>query len=136
MHRRVRARAWLRSALLAATAGGLFMIAPALAGTTDVNDFNLTTTTSRYGGNPGTQFHVSTGGAAIQYRWLDSPSRSMVISANDCFDFSVLGSSSSYGAGDTGYHTLWANGPSAYCFVLQGRTQSGSMSLYDGRVSR
>ena len=137
MHRRLRASARLRPALLAALFGGLFIIAPALAGTTDVNDFNLTEATSRYGGTPGTQYHVSTGGADVLYRWLDSPIKSTVISANNCGDYAMFGQAS-YGVSDTAYRTIWANGISGWCFVLQGRTQAGqgSMSLYDGRVSR
>ena len=91
MHRRLRAYARLRPALLAALFGGLFIIAPAVAGTSDLNDFNLTESTSHYG----TQYHVSTGGATVSYRWLDSPSKATVISVNDCTDGSVLGSASS-----------------------------------------
>ncbi len=138
MDRRMRASARLRPALLAALIGGLFIIAPAFAGTSDLTDFNLTESLSRYGGGQGTQYHVSTGGATVQYRWLDSPSKSTVISVNNCGDFTLLGNSSSYGAGDTSYHTLWSNGTSGWCFVVQGRTQAGqgSMSLHDGRISR
>jgi hypothetical protein len=134
MHRRLRAVARLRPALLAALLGGLFLIAPAVAGTSDLNDFNLVETVRTYP----SQYHVSTGGASVSYRWLDSPSKSTVISVNDCNDGFVLGGSSSYGSGDTGYHTLWSNGLSGYCFVVNGRTQSGqgSMNLYDGRISR
>src|SRR6201989_1185269 len=120
MHRRLRADARLRPALLAALLGGLFIIAPAFAGTSDLNDLNLTETTRSYP----TQYHVSSGGAAVAYRWLDSPSKSTVISVNDCTDGFVLGGTSSYGAGDTGYHTLWGNGLSGYCFVVSGRTQA------------
>jgi hypothetical protein len=138
MHRRLRASARLRPALLAALFGGLFLVVPALAFTSDINDFNLTENLSRYGGTPGTEFHVSSGGAAVQYRWLDSPSKSTVISSNNCGDYVLLGNSQSYSAGDTSYRTLWSNGTSGWCFVLQGRTQAGqgSMSLYDGRLVR
>jgi hypothetical protein len=134
MHRRLRASARLRSALLAAVAGGLFIIAPAFAGTSDLNDFNLTESLSHYA----TQYRVSTGGSAVAYRWLDSPSKSTVISVNDCNDGSLLGSSQSYSSGDTSYHTLWSNGISSWCMLVWGRTQAGqgSMSLYDGRISR
>jgi len=134
MHRRLRASARLRSALLAAMFGGLFIIAPAVAGTSDLNDFNLVETVRSYP----TQYHVSSGGSPVAYRWLDSPSKSTVISVNDCTDGFVLGGSQSYGAGDTSYHTLWSSGLSGWCFVVSGRTGSGqgSMSLYDGRISR
>ena len=135
MHRRLRASARLRSALLAAMFGGLFLIAPAVAGTTDINDFNLTETVSTYGG--GTQFHVTTGGQIVQYRWLDSPVKSTVISANNCGDAAMLGQAS-YGVSDTAYGTIWSSGFSQACFILRGRTQAGqgSMSLYDGRINR
>jgi hypothetical protein len=134
MHRRLRASARLRSALLAAIFGGLFVISPALAAVpTDMNDWNLTESVSTWG----SQFHISTGGSLVQYRWLDSPSKSTVISINTCSDWAVLAAPSSYGVGDTSYHSLY-NGASGQCFVLRGRTAAGqgSMNLYDGRVNR
>jgi hypothetical protein len=135
MHRRLRASARLRPALLAALFGGLFLVVPAVAGTTDINDFNLTETVSTYGG--GTQYHVTTGGTIVQYRWLDSPAKATVISANTCSDWAMYGQAS-YGQSDTGYQTIWGSGTSQACFVLRGRTQAGqgSMSLYDGRINR
>jgi hypothetical protein len=135
MHRRLRASARLRSALLAAMFGGLFLVVPALAGTTDLNDFNLTETTTSYGG--GTQYHLTTGGSVVQYRWLDSPIKSTVISANNCGDAAMFGQAS-YGVSDTAYKTIWGNGTSQACFIVRGRTQAGqgSMSLYDGRINR
>jgi hypothetical protein len=135
MHRHLRASARLRPALLAGVIGGLLVIAPALAGTTDINDFNLTETTSSYGG--GTQYHVTTGGSVVQYRWLDSPIKGTVISANTCADAAMLGQAS-YGVSDTAYRTIWSSGYSQACFILRGRTQpgQGSMSLYDGRINR
>jgi hypothetical protein len=133
MHRRLRASARLRSALLAATFGGLFLIVPAFAATTDMNDWNLTETTSTWG----SQFHISTGGSLVRFRWLDSPNKSTVISANTCTDLAVLAVPSSYGGGDTTYHNLYS-GTAGQCFVLRGRTAAGqgSMSLHDGRVDR
>jgi hypothetical protein len=137
MDRRMRASLRLRSALLAAVFGGLLIVAPALAGTNDITDWNLTEALSQAGGGSGTQYHVSAGGAVVQYRWLDSPNKSTVISSNTCGDMVLLGSPSSYGVGDTSYHSLW-NGGSGLCFILRGRTAAGqgSMSLHDGRVSR
>jgi hypothetical protein len=133
MHRRLRASARLRPALLAATLGVLFLIVPAMAATTDMNDWNLTETVNTYP----TQFHVSTGGSTIQYRWLDSPNKSTVISSNACSDMSVLGAPSSYGVGDTAYHNVGSS-PQGSCFYVRGRTAAGqgSMSLHDGRVNR
>ena len=84
----------------------------------------MSETVTQAGG--GTQFHVGTGSTGtIQYRWLDSPNKGTAVSANDCSDFHVLGSSSSYGVGDTNYHTLSTGRSSGDCFVLQGRTQPG-----------
>src|SRR5215813_1626435 len=122
MHRRMRASTRLRSALLAATFGSLFLVVPALALTTDINDWNLTESVSSAGG--GTQFHVSAGGSLVQYRWLDSPNKSTVISVNTCNDLALLGGPSNYGAGDTGYHNLWSGQPGS-CFILRGRTAAG-----------
>src|SRR5690349_24623820 len=107
MHRRLRASARLRSALLVATAGVLLLATPASAAfVSDVINWNLTESLSRIGGGNGTQFHVSSGGSLIQYRWDDSPNKSTVISANSCSDGSVVGAPASYGVGDTSYHTL------------------------------
>jgi hypothetical protein len=134
MHRRLRASARLRSALLAATFGVLFLAAPALAMVySDMNDWNLTETTSTWP----TQWHISTGGSLVQFRWLDSPNKSTVISVNACTDLAVVGGPDSYGVGDTGYHDLY-RGAAGQCFYLRGRTASGqgSMSLHDGRVNR
>lgn len=138
MHRRLRASARLRSALLAALFGGLIMVVPALAYTSDVNDFNLTETTHWYGPGTGTEFHVSTGGASVTYQWLDSPSKATVISSNNCGDYALLGSPKSYSQNDTSVRTLWGSGLSQQCFVLQGRTQAGegTMNLHDGRLVR
>jgi hypothetical protein len=135
MDRRSRApRACL--ALLAVTLGGLIFSTQAHAAvTTDLIDWNLSESLTQWGG--GTQFHISTGGSLVQYRWLDSPNKTTVISGNNCTDFGLLGSASSYGVGDTSYHSLF-NGGQGQCFVLQGRTGSGqgSMVNHDGRVSR
>jgi hypothetical protein len=136
MDRRIRAiQAW--PALLAVTLGALALGPAALADSTnDINDWNMTEAVSQAGG--GTQFHIGSGSSGLaQYRWLDSPNKSTVVSANDCADLHVLGSVSSYGVGDTSYHGLFT-GIAGTCFILQGRTQAGqgSMVNHDGRVSR
>src|SRR3954452_24969330 len=102
----------------------------------DMNDWNLTETTSTYGA--GTQFHISSGTDGwASFRWLDSPNKTTVISANSCSDLSLLGSAASIGVGDTGYHNLFQGGQ-AQCFVMRGRTGSGqgSMVNHDGRSQR
>ena len=135
MDRRLRAvKACL--ALLGLVLGGLAVSAPANAAiTTDINDWNLTEAISQAGG--GTQFHISAGGSLVQYRWLDSPNKTTVISGNSCTDYGLLGSASTYAVGDTSYHSLFS-GYQGQCFVLQGRTGSGqgSMVNHDGRVQR
>ena len=109
--------------------------ARALAVTTDLINWNLTETTSTYGG--GTQFHISTGGSLVRFRWLDSPNKDTVLSANSCSDLSLLGSAASIGVGDTTYHSLFS-GVSGQCFVMRGRVAAGegSMVNHDGRVDR
>jgi hypothetical protein len=131
LRRRV-AGAALLAALAAGAAGGA---AAQAAVTTDLNDFNLTESTSTYGG--GSQYHISTGGSQVSYRWLDSPAKPTVISGNACPDWSLYGSPASIGSGNTSYQTLFY-GASLQCFVVRGRTASGwgSMSLYDGRILR
>jgi hypothetical protein len=104
--------------------------------TTDLIDWNLTESTSTWGG--GTQFHIATGTDGwVSYRWLDAPNKTTVMSGNSCTDWSTIGSASAYGVNDTGYHLLFA-GSAGQCFVMRGRTASGqgSMVNHDGRVQR
>src|SRR5215204_988593 len=101
--------------------------------TTDMNNWNLTESTSTWG----TQFHVSTGtDGSVAFRWLDSPNKATVISGNRCSDFAAYGISS-YGVNDTTYHGLFL-GATGQCFMLRGRTASGqgSMVNHGGRVLR
>src|SRR3954454_16981764 len=102
MDRRLR-----RAAMVAACVFTLTFTAVAYAYvTSDLNNFNLTESVSTYGG--GTQYHVATGtDGRVSYRWLDAPSKVTVISGNACADWSLIGSSSSYGVGDTSYHLLF-----------------------------
>jgi hypothetical protein len=104
--------------------------------TSDLNDFNLTESTSTYGG--GIQYHIATGTDGwSSYRWLDAPSKATVVSNNNCSDWALIGSASAYAVNDTSYHPLFI-GSAGQCFVVRGRTQAGqgSMSLYDGRIQR
>ena len=132
MDRRLR-----RAAMLAACVCMLTFTAVAYAYvTTDMNNWNLTESLSTYGG--GTQFHIASGTDGwVSYRWLDTPAKATVISANRCTDWALLGSSSAYPVNDTSYHNLY-QGAAAQCFVMRGRTASGQGSLvnHDGRVQR
>ena len=127
MDRRLR-----RAAVIAACVSILTFTAVAYALTSDLTDWNLTESTSTWP----TAYHISAGGSLVSYRWLDSPSKSTVISANRCSDLAQYGADS-YGVGDTSYHGLF-NGPPGTCFYLRGRTGSGqgSMVNHDGRVQR
>jgi hypothetical protein len=134
MDRRTR-RAPLRAAFCAAAC---VLAAPvtAQAGYTDLNNWNLTESTSVWGG--GTQFSISSGGPGLaEYRWLDDPDKTTVISANNCSDGGLRGSPATIPAHNTSYHTLFS-GSVGTCFVLRGRTASGSGSMvnHDGRINR
>jgi hypothetical protein len=126
------------SMLLALTLLGLVFSSPARADTwNDIVDWNMSESLSQAGG--GTQYHVSTGGTGIaQYRWVDSPNKGTVVSANYCTDLNVHGSVQTIGIGDTNYHTLFSGGSQGECFVVQGHVQygQGSMVNHDGRISR
>ena len=126
----------LRAMALAAVCAGLLVPAAASAqAQNDLTDWNLTETTSTWGG--GTNFHISTGGdGTAQFRWLDTPSKTTVISANACPDLALWGSAT-IGINDTTYKTLFG-APAGTCFVLRGRTAigSGSMVNHDGRIKR
>ena len=134
MDRRFRARS--RAALLCAVVAAVAWPAVALANvTTDLTDWNLTESISTWGG--GTQWHISSGGdGAASFRWLDSPNKTTIISANTCADLTPVGVTQ-INVGDTGYHGLFSASPGA-CFVLRGRTAAGSGSMvnHDGRLSR
>ncbi len=124
---------WLLLALVVASAGvGLTGTAGAFV-TTDVS-WSLGPTTTTYGG--GTQFHISQDGDdSVSYRWLDGDlTKTTVISGNNCSDFALLGKST-FGPGDTSYHTLF-NGITSQCFVLRGRTDSGTTTQHNGRLRR
>jgi hypothetical protein len=104
--------------------------------TSDIDPWNLTETTSSAGG--GTQYHISTGTDGwVSYRWLDAPTKTTVVSGNSCSDLSLFGSPATIGVNDTGYKALF-NGGGGLCFILRGRTASGSgsMSGKNGRVQR
>lgn len=82
------------------------------------------------------QFTISSGGPhPAQFRWLDSPNTSTNVFAASCADNAQIGSTRTYGVGDTSYQTFFT-GSSGTCFKLWGQTTSGSMSDHDGRVSR
>jgi hypothetical protein len=131
MDRRLR-----RAAMVAACVFTMTFTAVAYAYvTTDLNNWNMSESLSTWGG--GTQFHIAQGTDGwVSYRWLDSPNKVTVISANNCGDWSLI-NSSTYGAGDTSYHALF-NSYAGRCFVMRGRTASGqgTMVNHDGRVQR
>lgn len=104
--------------------------------TSDLVDWNLTETTSTFGG--GKAFHIASGtDGLVSYRWLDSPAKTTVISSNSCSDYALLGSTASIPAGNTSYYNTF-RGSTYQCFVMRGRTASGSGAMvnHDGRVRR
>jgi hypothetical protein len=127
-------RASLRAVLCAAALSlGVLPAAAHAQATSDLVDWNLTESTSTWN----TQYHISSSGDGwAAFRWLDSPNKTTVISANGCSDLSLYGSDS-IGVNDTNYHNLFSGVPGT-CFVLRGRTASGSGSMvnHDGRVRR
>ena len=127
-------RAAVRGMVLAAMVSAAALPASARAqSTSELVDWNLTETTSTWS----TQFHISsTGDGWAAFRWLDSPNKATVISANACIDLSFFGGDT-IGVNDTNYHNLFWSGTGT-CFVLRGRTTAGSGSMvnHDGRVRR
>jgi hypothetical protein len=128
--RRVATRATLCAAMT------LVAALPATAGaqsTSDLVDFNLTESVTTW---PSEYHFSSTGNGIAAFRWLDSPSKTTVISANACSDLALYGTST-YSVSDTSYHNLFAGG-TGVCFKVRGRTSigSGAMTNYDGRVQR
>ncbi len=132
MHRSRRLRIALSVTALALTA------APAAHANvwTDVNNFNLTESTSTYPNS----WNTSSSTTGIDYRWLDVPVKATYIRAYSCVTGTALASSDTYfpsGSSGTSYRSVGSQYPGG-CFQLRGRTApgSGSMNLYDGRVSR
>ncbi len=117
---------------IAASFVGLALLAapPAHAATNEIIDFNLTESFSTYG------WYTTTSSSGIQYRWLDSPAKSTNIITATCATNAQLGGAN-YSVGQTNYQLVGSAG-SGVCFALRGRTLpgQGTMSLYDGRLSR
>lgn len=132
MHRSRRLRIALSVTALTLTA------APAASANvwTNVDNFNLTESYSTYPGS----WNASSSTSGINYRWLDVPVKATYIRAYSCATGSALASSDAYfpsGSSGTTYRSVGYQYPGG-CFQLRGRTAtgSGSMNLYDGRVSR
>jgi hypothetical protein len=73
----------------------------------------------------------------IDYRWLDSPNKTTVISANGYFTDGLYGTAE-VPAGATDYRFVANRGGGGLQFRLWGRTAIGSGCMYDhdGRVLR
>ena len=102
--------------------------------TSDISNWSLNESWKYYGG--GTQFHTSTDGdGSIDYRWLDSSmTKTTVIAVVTCGDYTELGRVTIQG-GDTSYKEVY-RGFNGQCFVLRGKTQSGTTDPHDGRIYR
>jgi hypothetical protein len=117
-------------------ASALALGAPAAASAwwyTDIIDFNLTESVVTYG-----YYSISQDGdGSANYRWLDDPDHSTVISGNNCSDLSPFGVAS-ISAHNTSYHQLFSGGWWGLCFALRGRVAYGAGSMYnhDGRLQR
>jgi len=131
---------WLRRlavlALVCGSALSLSAASPAQAEAcayTDKNDYNLVDYERRYGGSY-TISSVCDGN--FNWRWLDSPNKTTVISGNSCGDGSLYGKND-IPAFNTNYHLIF-RGFAYLCFELWGRTASGSGGLYnhDGSIRR
>ncbi len=135
MDRRLRPLVAAALTAVATAASGALLASPALAVTSDLIDWNLSESLSTYGG--GTQFHISSGGSLVSYRWLDTPNKTTVVSGNSCSDLSLYGSSATIAINSTSYYNLFSSSP-GLCFVMRGRTSAGSGTMvnHDGRVNR
>ncbi len=105
----------------------------------DITDFNVCDNSITDAGN----FSTSSGnnGNVVEYRWLDDPNHTTVISANDPYTLFDFGDTA-IPAHNTGYRTVasyvgFTNTPPVV-FKLRGRTASGAGCMYnhDGRVNR
>ena len=120
------------AALAAACPAGA---APAQATTTtDINSWSLNESWKYYGG--GTQYRTALDGdGTVDYRWADSSlTKTTIIAAVSCADYTELGRVTIQG-GDTSFRQVF-DGFNGQCFVLRGKTQSGTTDPHDGRIYR
>jgi hypothetical protein len=74
----------------------------------------------------------------LNYRWLDTPNKTTVISSNYCGSLVMIGKNEfPSGWGGTQYQSIGGGLPQYTCFRVRGRTASGSGGLYnhDGRLN-
>lgn len=107
---------------------------------TDITDFNLCDSYITDAGNFTTSPANGNNDHWVEYRWLDDPDHTTVISANNIYDLSMYGKTE-IPAHNTTYRTvadLPGIGGSGKEFKLRGRTASGAGCMYnhDGRVRR
>ncbi len=102
--------------------------------TSDVTNWSLNESWKTYGG--GTNYHISSDGdGSADFRWVTNLTKTTVLSANRCSDYSQRGSTTISG-GDTTFHQLFGGGLPTDCFVLRGKTLDGTTDPHDGRLRR
>lgn len=97
---------------------------------TNINDFNLCDNRITDGGN----YNASVGAGYFEFRWLDDPDHTSVISANNPSTLELY-NKIEIRAHDTSYHLVSAG----YSYVkIRGRLAAGAGCMYyhDGRVNR
>lgn len=100
----------------------------------DIIDWNMCDSRVEAGG-----YTTSSGNSngVVEFRWVDSPSHTTVVSANGYFNDQPFGTQT-IPAGVTSYSTIGYRGGAGLQFRLWGRTAIGSGCMYnhDGRVNR
>lgn len=128
----------LRPALACAAlvAACMATAAPAQAITTDITNWSLNEAWKYYGGGSGVQFNTSVDGdGTVDFRWADSSmTKTTIIAAVTCGDYTELGRKTFQG-GDTSFKQIF-DGFNGQCFVLRGKTESGTTTPHDGRLRR
>lgn len=82
--------------------------------------------------------YVHTYFGQIQWRWLDTPTKTTVISSNYCGDLGMIGKNDfPAGASGTQYRSIGGGVYANTCFRVRGRTATGSGGMYnhDGRLN-
>lgn len=82
-------------------------------------------------------FSTSNSNSEIDYRWVQDPAHTTVISANDIYDGTMFGKTD-IPAHNTAYRLVAYTPGTAYPFELWGRTAigAGCMPTTQGRVNR
>lgn len=125
MRTRAVAGTTLAALALGASSAGAFV-------TNDITDYNVCESV----GSPVGGWTTTDASHHVNYRWLDDPNHSTVVSTVDYYNLAFIGKAD-IPAHNTGYF-MAGDGANQFSFKLRSRTNPGGGCMYDhdGRVQR